>query len=262
MLREMDRNWAEPLLNFARGFGGPCMIVRRTALAALVVLAGAGLVPAYAQDAKKGTPTNPVGIGSNWNNSVTKEPGPDGIELDKKQTELLQKVNAYFRDLPDIKGTFVQTTADNKRSRGKFYVKRPGRFRFDYAAPSKLVIVSDGQYMAVQDHDLNSDDRYQLEQTPFRVLLQKDVNLVRDARILQVQEVDDVIVLSLQDKSPDSPGRIKLFLAKKPNLELREWVTTDAQGLDTRIELVDFTKGDELDPGLFKPAPIGLKKIQ
>lgn len=238
------------------------MIVRRTALAALVAVAGWSFGPAQAQDAKKGAPSNPVGIGTTWNNSVTKETGPDGIELDKKQAEILQKVNAYFRDLPDIKGNFVQTTADNKRSRGKFYVKKPGRFRFDYAAPSKLVIVSDGQYMAVQDHDLNSDDRYQLEQTPFRVLLRKDVDLLRDARILELQEVDDVIVLTLQDRSPDSPGRIKLFLAKKPALELREWVTTDAQGLDTRIELVDFTKGDDIDPGLFKPAPLGLKRIQ
>lgn len=237
------------------------MIVRRTALVALAALTGAGLTTAWAQETKKAPPANPAGIGSNWSNSVTKEPGQGGLELDKKQMELVQKVNAYFKDLPDIKGTFIQTTADNKRTRGKFYVKRPGRFRFDYASPSKLVIISDGQQMAVQDHDLNSDDRYDLDQTPFRVLLRKDVDLVRDARIFEIHEVDDVIVLALQDKSPDSPGRIKLYLAKKPNLELREWITTDAQGLDTRVELHDFSKGDEIDPALFKPAPIGLKRL-
>ena len=71
-----------------------------------------------------------------------------GEEFDKKQMELIQKVNAYFNQMSEIKGLFVQTSADNKRQRGKFYVKRPGRFRFDYNLPSRLVILSDGQYMA------------------------------------------------------------------------------------------------------------------
>ena len=62
-----------------------------------------------------------------------------------------------------------------------------------------------------------------------------------------------MIVLALQDKSPDAPGRIKLFLAKKSGLELREWITTDAQGLDTRVELPEVNKTEDLDPGLFKP---------
>ena len=85
------------------------------------------------------------------------------------------------------------------------------------------------------------------------MLLRKDVDLLRDARILEVKDVDDVIVLALQDKSPDDPGRIKLFLAKKPALELREWITTDSQGLDTRVELTELNKAEDLDPGLFKP---------
>lgn len=239
------------------------MKLRLTALAALVAIIGAGAVPlsgSWAQDGKKAG-ANPVGIGSNWSNSVTKD-GDGGLQLDKKQSELVQKINVYFRDLPDLKGTFVQTTADNKRSKGKFYVKRPGRFRFDYAAPSKLVIISDGDYLRVQDFDINSEDQYSIDQTPFRVLLRKDVDLLRDARILELQEVDDVVIVALQDKNPDTVGRIKLFLAKKPNLELREWVTTDAQGLDTRVELQDLAKTEDLDPGLFKPMPIGLKKGQ
>jgi outer membrane lipoprotein-sorting protein len=162
----------------------------------------------------------------------------------------------------DMKGSFVQIGADNKRARGKFYVKRPGKFRFEYNLPSKQLIVSDGTYMAIQDLDLKTDDRYGLDQTPFRVVLRKDVDLLRDARILEVGENEDRIVLALQDKSPDTPGRIKLFLLKKPTLELKEWITTDSQGLDTRVELNDFAKVENLDPKLFVPAPIGLQKFQ
>jgi outer membrane lipoprotein-sorting protein len=237
------------------------MKVCRTALVALVALAGAGASTVHAQDAKKAPPNNPVGIGSNWSNSVTKE-GPGGIELDKKQMELVKKVNTYFREMPDLKGNFVQVNADGKSQRGKLFFKRPGRFRFDYARPSRMIIVSDGTQLAIQDGDLNSDERIELDQTPFRVLLRQDVDLIRDARILEVQEVDGVIIIALQDKSPDTIGRIKLHIAQKPALELKQWITTDAQGLDTRLDISDLTKSEELDAGLFKPQALGLKRLQ
>jgi outer membrane lipoprotein-sorting protein len=232
-------------------------------MAQLAVTAVVALAPAWAlaQDAKKPVPPNPVGAGGAWTQSVNKDAAIKGEEFDKKQIELIQKVTGYFNQMTEIKGGFVQTSADNKRLRGKFYVKQPGRFRFDYSPPSRVVILSDGQYMAIQDFDMKTDDRIELSQTPFRLLLRKDVDLLRDAQILEVKEVDDVIVLALQDRNPDNPGRIKLFLAKKPNLELKEWITTDSQGLDTRIELTEVSKADSLDPALFKPTSVVFQKL-
>jgi outer membrane lipoprotein-sorting protein len=232
----------------------------RLALFAALALAPLG---ASAQDAKKGAPPNPVGAAAGtWTQSVKREAAIAGEEFDKKQIELIQKVSLYFNQITELKGAFVQTSADNKRLRGKFYVKKPGRIRFDYNLPSRLVILSDGYYLIIQDHDLNTDDRVSLDNTPFRVLLAKDVDLLRDARIVSVQEVDDVIVLALEDKSPDTPGRIKLFLAKKPTVELKEWITTDSQGLETRVELTELSKTEELDPTLFKPPLVGLQKLR
>jgi len=180
-----------------------------------------------------------------------------GITLDAHQTKLVQLVSNYFASLQSLKGEFVQVGADKKRMKGKFFVKRPGRFRFDYALPSRQVIVSDGEYLAIQDLDLNNEDRVALDQTPFRLLLRKDVDLLRDAKIIEVQQADDLIVLGIEDKSPDSPGRIKLFLATKPSMELKEWVTTDAQGLDTRIELSQLVKAEDLDANLFTIQQLG-----
>jgi outer membrane lipoprotein-sorting protein len=198
-------------------------------------------------------------VGSAWNAEVAPAKGTSGIALDEKQTELVKTVSGYFGELKGLKGHFVQTSADNKRMKGKFFVKRPGRFRFDYALPSKQVIISDGENLAIQDLDLNNEDRVALDQTPFRLLLRKDVDLLRDARIVEVQQADDLIVLGLQDKNPEAPGRIKLFLITKPNLELKEWVTTDAQGLDTRIEVSEVTKSDDIDANLFKIQMLGNK---
>jgi len=179
--------------------------------------------------------------------------GGPSQELNKKQVEIVRKVNAYFSQLTSLKETFVQVGADGKRQRGKFHISRPGRFRFEFNLPSRVVIISDGKYLAIQDRDLNTDDRWDLGYTPFRALLQKDVDLLRDAHITEAQEADDTITVAFEDHSGDALSRIKLFLAAKPATQIKAWIVKDAQGLDTRVELIDVSITDEPDVRLFNP---------
>jgi len=233
--------------------------MRRLAFGAVSCL-GLMLAPVAANSegtADKPAEASAAAAGSAWNAEVAPANSEGGITLDARQTELVDKVSNYFKELSTLKGRFVQTGADNKRMRGKFYVKRPGRFRFDYARPSRQIVISDGRYLAIQDLDLNNEDRVALDQTPFRLLLRTDVNLARDARIMEVQESEDMIIVGLEDKDPNSPGQIRLFLTTKPELELKEWVTRDAQGLNTRVEVSDLAKSVDLDGSLFTIKAVG-----
>ena len=177
--------------------------------------------------------------------------GAKTITLDANQTKTVEKVSDYFNTLKTLKGRFVQTAADGEVLKGKFKMKRPGMFRFDYSRPSRQVVISDGTYLAIQDHDLDNEDRVALDQTPFRILLRKDVNLLRDALISEVQENDGSLLLSLQDKSPDTPGRIRLLLDKEKGLQLKEWITTDAQGLDTKVQVARVVRDENIDASEF-----------
>jgi outer membrane lipoprotein-sorting protein len=181
--------------------------------------------------------------------------GADGITLDAHQKDLVDKVSRYFSGIHTMQGSFLQTDAADHRIKGKFYLSRPGRFRFDYARPSRQIVVSDGQTLAVQDLDLNNEDRVALDQTVFRLLLQSDVDLVRDAKVMEVQEADDLITVTLQDNDPNVPGQLKLFFATRPDLKLKAWSTKDAQGVETRVELSNLAEGVQLDAEMFKIAP-------
>ncbi len=226
-------------------------------LCAVVALAWASA--ATAQNPGKPAGSSPLGNPS-WNTDVKPESTIAGIALDPQQIETVAKVSRFFNSLENLRGTFVQTTADNKRMRGTFFVKRPGRLRFEYNRPSRQLIVSDGKMLAIQDLEVHSDDRIGLDQTPFRLLLRKDVDLLRDASIVEVQEAEDLIILALQDKSPDAPGQIRLFLTKSPGLELREWVTTDSHGADTRVEVANLDRPEDLDAELFRVISPALRK--
>lgn len=221
---------------------------------AIAVLCAAASAVALAEDKPAQTGAN-IG-GSAWNVEVAPS-GTSGITLDPAQTEIINKVNTYFNELDNLSGRFAQTNADGKVMRGKFAMKRPGRFRFDYSRPSLQVIISDGRNLAIQDHDLNNEDRVQLDQTPFRLLLRKDVDLVRDARIFEVQEGGDTIAVALRDKSPDTSGAIRLVFSTQPKLELKEWMTKDAQGLDTKVEVGDLDRETAVADDQFVIKPMG-----
>ncbi len=230
-------------------------MITRLILAACLIWASA-LQSMAGDEAKPAAVQTGGNLGSGWSAEVAPG-GTSGITLDQAQAEIVNKVNSYFNRLDNLSGRFVQTGADGKVMRGKFAMKRPGRFRFDYARPSLQVIISDGRYLAIQDHDLNNEDRVQLDQTPFRLLLRMDVDLLRDARISEVQDAGDQIALTLRDKSPDTSGAIRLVFSTQPEFELKEWITRDAQGLDTRVEIGNLDRSTEVDARQFVIKPMG-----
>ena len=211
------------------------------------------LVPFGAQaEAEKAIPkASPVGIGSDWNANVTAAPSVTGNTITNAQLATIGKINGYFNNIIDLRGKFVQTAADDRKARGKFFVKRPGRFKFIYSLPSKLVILSDGDRLLIEDHDLKTVDRFPLESTPFRLLLKKDVNILRDAHVTMINETDENIAVTIRDRKSDSSGKIQLYFKKQPELELSEWIITDAQGLDTRIAIAELSKEPSIDKKLF-----------
>ena len=220
-----------------------CYRIASVLLAAAAL--GSGGVMAQDPKAAGATPA------TSWAGKVTPGGGSELI-LDAKQTEAVRRVSKYFNDLENMRGAFVQLDPDKKRSRGRFFVQKPGKFRFDYAPPNRKVMLSDGRLLRIQEADSQGNpDAAELDNTPFRLLLKKDVDLLRDARILDVQESDDLVVVALQDKSPDAPGRVQLFFSKKPGFDLKEWVVLDPQGLETRVEISELNKADKIDPKLF-----------
>ena len=139
----------------------------RTICVLLVV--GVGVVPSAAE--QKPLPWQPIVRG------LAAPPSPGAQGLTQRQAELVRQVNDYFNQLGMLEGSFVQTSSDGKRQRGMLQIQRPGRFRFEFAPPSRVVIISDGRQMALQDYDLNTDDRQDLRQTPFRALFGAKVDL-------------------------------------------------------------------------------------
>lgn len=198
-------------------------------------------------------------IGGAWETETLIRPkSPDEEITDEEALEIIDRVNVYFNNLQKFKAEFVQTSANNDQKSGEFYFQRPGKVRFDYDRPSRMKIISDGEYLAVENHDLRTADRYSLDSTPFKLLLSAEVNLLKDANILAIDRGEDVLILTMEDKTGQSPGEIRLFFKTDPELKLKSWIITDAQGVDTRIDLSNMERDVTLSAELFEFSEIGL----
>ena len=179
-----------------------------------------------------------------------------------EQVAIIEKINQYFNGVKNLEGEFLQTDADDKRKKGKFYIERPGKVRFDYSLPSRQKIISNGKYLAIEDHDLNTTDRYPLGIDAVPAVADQGRRSDADARIISLDVGDNVVVVTLQDKEASNGGQIRLFF-DWPALQLKEWIISDQQGLNTRIQLADMQLNKDADPKLFTFSPdIGMPKFR
>ena len=164
----------------------------------------------------------------------------------------LARVDAALNNTSSFSGRFAQYAADGSVEQGQIYLQRPGRLRFEYDAPSPLLIVSDGVTMTQQDRALETIDRVPLASTPLNFFLKENVNLARDTEVVAVQKFANEWRIAARDGSGEMDGVITMIFQAQ-TLALKEWVITDGFGGNTRVVLSNLRYNERLNPRLFTP---------
>jgi outer membrane lipoprotein-sorting protein len=163
----------------------------------------------------------------------------------------LHRIEAYLDGLKTLTARFEQTSEDGAGAAGKVWLSRPGRMRFEYAPPQKLTIVSNGDYVAVDDQELKQVQFYPVESTPAWFLLREGIKLSGDVTVSGFERGPKTLrVTCVETKDPKS-GSITLVFSDEP-LTLRQWSVLDAQGRTTNVALTDAEPSGTIDAGLFK----------
>jgi outer membrane lipoprotein-sorting protein len=164
---------------------------------------------------------------------------------------LVAKATAYLQGLQSAKGRFVQTDARGSQTQGTLYMQRPGKARFEYEAPSSLLVVSDGKVVSVADKRLKTVNRYWLSQTPLKLFLADEIRLDRGVHVSQVTRLNDGFKITAQDRAGKTKGQIVLTFSDSP-MQLLGWTVTDARNAPTQVRLTSLARASGLDPALFK----------
>ena len=68
--------------------------------------------------------------------------------LSAEERALVGRVERYLGDLQALAAPFIQVSSAGKMARGRLYLWRPGRLRFDYDPPTPIVINYDGRWVS------------------------------------------------------------------------------------------------------------------
>jgi outer membrane lipoprotein-sorting protein len=149
--------------------------------------------------------------------------------------ELVQRAIRYLDGLASVKGRFQQADQKGGTADGTFYMARPGRARFEYDAPSSLLITSDGKTVILTDAQRHTFQRVALASTPLGVFLGDHIHLDQGAHVTRVERSDGgFAVTAVGPRAKD--GQITLYFADRP-LRLTGWQVTDAGNHVTRVTL-------------------------
>ena len=172
--------------------------------------------------------------------------------FDANQKAQVAKVSNYLCSLQTLVGNFVQVGPDGTKTKGDFYIQKPGKVRFEYDPPTPIDVIADGSSLAVRDRNLATQDIYPLSQTPLRFLLSDRIDLLKDTNVVNVTSDDRFVTITIEEKRAlIGTSRLMLMVGAKDG-QLKQWTVTDPQGYDTTVAIYNLDSTKKVDPSLFK----------
>lgn len=177
------------------------------------------------------------------------------VQAQTKQLSLAE-ISTYLNSLVNATGAFTQINTDGSLSKGMFYLKRPGRMRFEYDGRDAALVVAGQGNLAIFDKKSNAGpQQYPLRRTPLHIILQKDVNLGQSGMVTAHSFDGTTTSVTAQDPEHPNHGNVKLVFSDSPT-ELRQWIVTDQSGNKTTVILGELDKTSHVPSRLFDIASL------
>lgn len=170
----------------------------------------------------------------------------------EKDGKTLRRIEQYLTGITSIVADFSQVAPDGVLTGGKFYMKRPGRMRWQYDPPTPILMIADGAFLVYYDYELEQVSHTPLDSTLVGFLARENIAFGDGTVSVESLELrgGSTLRLTLLQTSRPTDGKLTLEFSDSP-LQLRNFIVTDAQGQVTTVSLNNARFGEKLDKNLF-----------
>ena len=161
------------------------------------------------------------------------------------------EIEKYLNSLRTMQARFVQTNPNGSIIQGTFYVRRPGRLRFEYDPPSQLKIVADGFQVTMWDPTTKDFGQWPIGWTAASFLVKDPLSLSGDLRVEKLERVNGLIEATMSQAKKPQDGKVIVRFVENP-LTLRGWTIIDNRGQQVTVALNGMQTGMQLANSLFK----------
>lgn len=214
--------------------------------ASLCALLAAGGTPALAAGADEGS----IAVSTVDSPAMAAPSGPVSVVLSPQDKALLDKIEQELNRQSTFQARIRQVDSTGKTETGTVWMKRPGRMRLAYDAPSPLLLVAADGKVVFRDNQLDQTTVIPIDRTPLGLLLREHVSLSGDVTVTDFIRDSGLVQVTLVRTSAPGDGSLTLVFREKP-LALVAWSVTDAQARQTRVTLSDIRSGLTLADSLF-----------
>ena len=174
------------------------------------------------------------------------------FEVKAQSAENLQKIETYLNNLKSLEATFVQMASNGATAEGRLFIKKPNKIRMEYAEPTNVLIVGDGDFIIYHDLDLDQITHIDYKDIPASLILSNQIKI--DGKKIKVVDFyqdsgSTSITLDYADKGDIGP--ITLVFSNNP-LELKQWRIVDPQSVEVTVSLYDAKKDSDISDDVFK----------
>ncbi len=172
-----------------------------------------------------------------------------------------QRLTRFLEDLNTLQAEFQQTVVSAGHdqaisSKGTFYLKRPGRFRWTYNEPEGQLVIADGGRVWLYDAELeqvsHQSQKQALRGTP-ALLLSGSGPVESHFEVVGLGSRIGLEWVELLPRGENSEITKVLVAFRGDQLDRLEMI--DSFGQITRFHFADIQRNPELDPALFRFEP-------
>ena len=163
----------------------------------------------------------------------------------------IPEIEQYVNSIRTMQARFVQRNPNGSMVQGTLYVRRPGRMRFQYDAPSQLKVVADGTQVTLWDPVTRDFGQWPIGWTAASFLVKEPFKLSGDITVQGLQRTADGLQLTMVQTKKPQEGQIIVRLADNP-WALRGWTIIDNRGNRVDVSLSNVQTGMQLADSLFK----------
>jgi len=161
------------------------------------------------------------------------------------------EVERYFNAMRTLQARFVQSNPNGTIVQGTLYVRRPGRMRFEYDAPSQLKVVADGTQVTLWDPTTRDFGQWPIGWTAASFLVKEPLQLSGELTVESSKRQNGELELTIVQTRKPQEGKVLVRLAENPMM-LRGWTIIDNRGNRVNVALSDLRTGMQLADSLFR----------
>src|SRR5258708_32628246 len=138
---------------------------------------------------------------------------PRAAALSAEDRADVQRVEQYLNGIHSMTAHFQQFAQDGGTAGGRVYVARPGRMRFEYEAPSPILLLADGTWVVYIDNQLKQVSYLPIGSTPAWALLRDNISLAAGLTITKFERAPGVSRIPLVENKCPENGLLTLAFA-------------------------------------------------